>query len=45
MADGYVELVCDDVPHDAVLTDPGVRVLDVTQVVRRLKGLSAETPC
>ncbi|MEU6652394.1 ribosomal protein L7/L12 [Streptomyces sp. NPDC046900] len=33
-------LVCDDVPHDVVLTDPGVRVLDVAQVVRRLTGLS-----
>ncbi|MEU1537293.1 ribosomal protein L7/L12 [Actinacidiphila glaucinigra] len=40
MTDEYVELVCDDVPYDAVLTDPGVRVLDVAQVVRRLKGLS-----
>lgn len=40
MTDEYVELVCDDVSHDAVLTDPGVRVLDVAQVVRRLKGLS-----
>jgi large subunit ribosomal protein L7/L12 len=40
MADEYFLLVCDDVPHDAVLTDPGVRVLDVAQVVRRLTGLS-----
>jgi large subunit ribosomal protein L7/L12 len=40
MADEYVLLVCDDVPHDVVLTDPGVRVLDVAQVVRRLTGLT-----
>ncbi|MGW2961534.1 ribosomal protein L7/L12 [Streptomyces sp. NPDC001220] len=40
MADEYFLLVCDDVPHDVVLTDPGVRVLDVAQVVRRLTGLS-----
>lgn len=32
--------MCDDVPHDVVLTDPGVRVLEVAQVVRRLTGLS-----
>ncbi|MFI8001607.1 ribosomal protein L7/L12 [Streptomyces sp. NPDC086010] len=35
-----VVLVCDDVPHDVVLTDPGFRLLDVTHVVRRLTGLS-----
>ncbi|MFJ4850906.1 MULTISPECIES: ribosomal protein L7/L12 [unclassified Streptomyces] len=35
-----VVLVCDEKPHDAVLTDPGARVLDVAKVVRRLKGLS-----
>ncbi|MER5753096.1 ribosomal protein L7/L12 [Streptomyces sp. NPDC002088] len=40
MADEYFLLVCDDVPHDVVLTDPGVRVLDVARVVRRLTGLS-----
>ncbi|MEU5766639.1 ribosomal protein L7/L12 [Streptomyces asoensis] len=40
MADEYFLLVCDDVPHDVVLTDPGVRVLDVVQVVRRPTGLS-----
>ncbi|MGI5138921.1 MULTISPECIES: ribosomal protein L7/L12 [unclassified Streptomyces] len=40
MADEYYLLVCDDVPHDVVLTDPGVRLLDVAQVVRRLTGLS-----
>ncbi|MGW3912419.1 ribosomal protein L7/L12 [Streptomyces sp. NPDC005070] len=40
MADEYFLLVCDDVPHDVVLTDPGLRVMDVVQVVRRLKGLS-----
>ncbi|WP_046732023.1 50S ribosomal protein L7/L12 [Streptomyces humi] len=40
MADEYFSLVCDDVPHDVVLTDPGVRVLEVAQVVRRLTGLS-----
>lgn len=40
MGHEYVLLVCDDVPHDVVLTDPGVRVMDVVQVVRRLTGLS-----
>lgn len=40
MADEYFSLVCDDVPHDLLLTDPGVRVMDVVQVVRRLTGLS-----
>ncbi|MER5373938.1 ribosomal protein L7/L12 [Streptomyces sp. NPDC002553] len=40
MADEYFLLVCDDVPHDVVLTDLGVRVMDVVQVVRRLTGLS-----
>lgn len=40
MEDAYFLLVCDDVPHDVVLTDPGIRVLDVAQVVRRLTGLS-----
>ncbi|CAL9300273.1 ribosomal protein L7/L12 [Streptomyces sp. SudanB91_2054] len=40
MADEYILLVCDDVPHDVVLSDPGVRVMDVVQVVRRLTGLS-----
>ncbi len=40
MADDYFLLVCDDVPHDVVLTGPGIRVLDVAQVVRRLTGLS-----
>lgn len=40
MADEYFLLVCDDVPHDVVLTDPGVRVMDVVQGVRRLTGLS-----
>ncbi|MGW5135210.1 ribosomal protein L7/L12 [Streptomyces sp. NPDC004135] len=40
MPDKYVLLVCDEVPHDVVLTDIGVRVLDVVQVVRRLTDLS-----
>ncbi|GAA4044607.1 ribosomal protein L7/L12 [Streptomyces shaanxiensis] len=40
MADEYFLLVCDDVPHDVVLTDPGIRVLDVARAVRRLTGLS-----
>ncbi|MFF9605081.1 ribosomal protein L7/L12 [Streptomyces sp. NPDC014684] len=40
MADEYFLLVCDDVPHDVVLTDSGVRVMDVVQVVRRLTELS-----
>lgn len=40
MADEYFLLTCEDGPHDAVLTDPGIRVLDVVQVVRRLTGLS-----
>ncbi|MEV5733835.1 ribosomal protein L7/L12 [Streptomyces sp. NPDC052292] len=40
MADEYFLLVCDDVAHDVVLTDSGVHVMDVVQVVRRLTGLS-----
>lgn len=40
MTDHYFLLVCDDVPHDVVLTDPGGHVLDVAQVVRRLTRLS-----
>ncbi|MFG2746311.1 ribosomal protein L7/L12 [Streptomyces chartreusis] len=40
MAVEYFVLVCDDVPHDVVLTDPGARVIDVAQVIRRLTGLS-----
>jgi large subunit ribosomal protein L7/L12 len=40
MTGEYFLLVCDDVPHDVVLTDPGARVLDVARVVRRLTGLS-----
>lgn len=40
MADEYFLLVCDDVPHNVVLTDLGPRVMDVVQVVRRLTGLS-----
>ena len=35
----YFELVCDHVDYDVVVTDPGARVLDVAQVVRRLTGL------
>ncbi|WOT35637.1 ribosomal protein L7/L12 [Streptomyces coeruleorubidus] len=40
MADECFSLVCDDVPHDVLLTDPGVRVMDVVRLVRRLTGLS-----
>ncbi|MFE9626591.1 ribosomal protein L7/L12 [Streptomyces sp. NPDC006527] len=40
MGDEYFLSVCDDVPHDVVVTDPGVRALDVAEVVRRLTGLS-----
>ncbi|MFF0594046.1 ribosomal protein L7/L12 [Streptomyces antibioticus] len=40
MADESFLLVCDAVPHEVVLTDPGVDVLGVVQVVRRLAGLS-----
>ncbi|MFG2598568.1 ribosomal protein L7/L12 [Streptomyces sp. NPDC048462] len=40
MADEYFLLVCDDVPHDVVLIEAGLRVMDVVQVVRRLKRLS-----
>ncbi|MGX1270801.1 ribosomal protein L7/L12 [Streptomyces phaeoluteigriseus] len=40
MSDEYFLLVCDDVPHDVVLTDPGARAMDVVRVVRRLTGLS-----
>ncbi|MGW4757692.1 ribosomal protein L7/L12 [Streptomyces chartreusis] len=36
----YFLVVCDDVPHDVVLIDPGARVIDVAQVIRRLTGLS-----
>lgn len=40
MTDEYFLLVCDDAAYDVVLTDPGVRVLDVLRVVRWLTGLS-----
>ncbi|MFF5372049.1 ribosomal protein L7/L12 [Streptomyces sp. NPDC013187] len=40
MTDEYILLVCDDTPHDVLLTDPGAHVMDVVQVVRRLTGLS-----
>ncbi|SBT94482.1 large subunit ribosomal protein L7/L12 [Streptomyces sp. DI166] len=40
MTEEYFELVCDEVPWEVVLTDPGDRVLEVVQVVRRLTGLS-----
>jgi large subunit ribosomal protein L7/L12 len=40
MPDEYFLLICEDVPHDVVLTDPGTRVLDVARAVRRLTGLS-----
>lgn len=40
MADEYFLLVCDDVPHDVVLTEVGTRMLDVLRVMRRLTGLS-----
>ncbi|MFJ1874136.1 ribosomal protein L7/L12 [Streptomyces sp. KS_5] len=40
MAVEYFLLVCVDVPHDVVLTDPGTRVIDVAQVIGRLTGLS-----
>ncbi|MEU7718141.1 ribosomal protein L7/L12 [Streptomyces tibetensis] len=40
MADEYIWLMCDETPHDVLLTDPGARVTDVVQVVRRLTGLS-----
>ncbi|MEU2261020.1 ribosomal protein L7/L12 [Streptomyces sp. NPDC019645] len=33
-------LVCDDVPREVRLTDPGPQVLEVARVVRRLTGLS-----
>ncbi|MFI1767366.1 ribosomal protein L7/L12 [Streptomyces sp. NPDC020800] len=39
MAVEYFTLVCDDVPNDVLLVDPGVSPLDVAQVVRRLAGL------
>lgn len=47
MADDYFLLVCDDVPHDVVLTGPGIRVLDVAQVVRRAdrpESLAEQSP-
>ncbi|MGY5013298.1 ribosomal protein L7/L12 [Streptomyces sp. 900105755] len=40
MAVEYFTLVCDDVPNDVLLVDPGSSPLDVAQVVRRLAGLS-----
>ncbi|MFE3161787.1 ribosomal protein L7/L12 [Streptomyces sp. NPDC059224] len=40
MAVGYFTLVCDDVPNDVLLVDPGSSPLDAAQVVRRLAGLS-----
>ncbi|MFD8297147.1 ribosomal protein L7/L12 [Streptomyces bauhiniae] len=40
MTGGWFLLVCDDPPYDVMVTDPGPRVLDVVQVVRRLTGLS-----
>lgn len=40
MAGEYFLLVCDDVPHDVILTAPGTHALDVAQVVRSLTGLS-----
>ncbi|MER5875053.1 ribosomal protein L7/L12 [Streptomyces sp. NPDC060235] len=40
MTDEYFLLVCDDVAYDVVLTDLGVRVVDVLRVVRWLTGLS-----
>ncbi|MFJ4539098.1 hypothetical protein ACIP39_24520 [Streptomyces tibetensis] len=40
MADEYIVLVCDETPHDVLLTNPGAHVMDVVQVVRRLTGLS-----
>ncbi|MDT7845917.1 ribosomal protein L7/L12 [Streptomyces justiciae] len=36
----YFTLVCDDVPCDVVVVEPGTRVLEVVQAVRRLTGLS-----
>ncbi|MFJ6542482.1 hypothetical protein ACIQMP_17800 [Streptomyces sp. NPDC091385] len=33
-------VVCDDAPHDVVLTDPGPNPLTVAQTVRRLTTLS-----
>ncbi|MEU9666535.1 ribosomal protein L7/L12 [Streptomyces bobili] len=40
MDDEYLLLVCDDVPHEVVLLDPGARMIDLARVVRRLTGLS-----
>ncbi|MEU6160128.1 ribosomal protein L7/L12 [Streptomyces sp. NPDC047130] len=36
----YVWTVCDEVPGDVVLLDPGPEPLHVAQAVRRLTGLS-----
>lgn len=33
-------LICDDVPHDVLLLDPGSSPLAAVQAVRRLTGLS-----
>jgi large subunit ribosomal protein L7/L12 len=36
----YFLLVCDDIPHDVLVTDPGPEPLAVAHVVRGLTGLS-----
>ncbi|MGW5637962.1 ribosomal protein L7/L12 [Streptomyces sp. NPDC003832] len=33
-------LLCDDLPHDAVLTDPGPRAIEVVKLLHRRTGLS-----
>ncbi|MGA5822303.1 ribosomal protein L7/L12 [Kitasatospora sp. NPDC094028] len=40
MTDGYVELVCDHVPDDVVLTDAGPQALETVKVIHRHTGLS-----
>ncbi|MFC8245361.1 hypothetical protein [Streptomyces chartreusis] len=49
MADEYFLLVCDDVPHDIVLTDPGPAVVldgvpeeDAVAAVSALRGAGAQ---
>ncbi|MFB7374888.1 ribosomal protein L7/L12 [Streptomyces sp. NPDC056222] len=33
-------LICDDQPHDAVLTDPGPEAIEVVKLLHRRTGLS-----
>ncbi|MEV5731355.1 ribosomal protein L7/L12 [Streptomyces pharetrae] len=39
MSESYV-LICDDQPHDAILTDPGPQVIEVVKLLHRRTRLS-----